>query len=76
MVARCIHSKKSANGLPVLPIFDKVQPKNIENTTNPRMFIPSAFLTLGLSTFQVTKYGIVSEIIWLSDMSDMRYKKP
>ena len=55
IVAMCIHSKKSESGLPEGPIFDNVQPKNIENTTKPRMFIPSAFVTLGSSTVRTVE---------------------
>jgi len=52
MVATCRASKKSASGLPSLPILEMMAPKLMENTTRPNTFIRSDFVMDG--TLRVT----------------------
>jgi len=52
MVATCRASKKSASGLPSLPILEMMAPKLMENTTRPSTFIRSDFVMDG--TLRVT----------------------
>jgi Na+/H+-dicarboxylate symporter len=53
----CTLSKMGKTGKPLADFFECM------HLATMKLFMPSAFLTLGLSTFQVTKYGTVSEII-------------
>ena len=51
MVASQMQSKRSTRGLPRGPILPIMVPKKMENTTIPRTFMPSIFLTSGSYTF-------------------------
>lgn len=52
-------SKKSNNGLPLLPIFPKVIPRTMLNTTNPRTFVAFAYSLFILYSSSGTKIIIL-----------------